>query len=298
MGNIDPDMQPILDGIAGRLAALEEVARPTREAVDLGPLTTRVVKLEAAFSAMAAALADSVQPETEPEAPADALPEGYRVMSALARKRGDEAGAWGATNNIVMTTWRGGAGTTGDPSLCDWRMDGSVALSYRNDGRRSGVLQVANPKFSSGRIGAMIEVLGANAVCAFFTYRDDTEKSGGKGKEFDFELIKRNGEVVWAIGIHMPKPGGGVVSSEKVYAPLKAGVHQYEIEHGDGFVAFYIDGERVAKFTPADVPGATWDLGHEMQSLFSVEWHQGWAGWSEADYATNQGKMRVLGYKG
>lgn len=320
MANIDPDMVPILEGIDTRIGDLtvrvEQIESSPIQSPDLSGLAARIEALEqqiadlpvsggpitisidtsdlvASVDSVAAAvrgLAAGEENPTDPPPPSSPeLPEGYRAMGDYTRRRGDQAGAWDASNNIVMTTWQGGVGTMGDPSLCDWRADGSVVLTYNHDGKRSGVLQFNRPTFKAGRIGAVIEVLDPGAVCAFFTYAQNA-------LEFDFELIKKDGAPVWAIGIHVPKAGGGVVSSPKVYVPLKSGPHEYEIEHTAEATTFYIDKAQVARFTPADVPGSTWSIDTTMQTLFSVEWHQGWAGWSNDDYAGGA-SMRVLGYR-
>lgn len=283
---IDPDMEPILDGITARLSALEAAPAPVGEAVDLGPLTARVVKLEAAFSAMAAALAALADPaQPEPETPAVALPEGYRRTGDFRRARGDAA-QWGV-DELIMTTWTGGAGTQGDPSLIEWDADGSALLTFVDGAPpRAGVLQLNRPKKASGRWGMIASDIQPGAVAAFFTYASN-------GLEMDWELCKVAGQPQWLIGIHMPKTGGGRVSSAKVTVPLAAGTHRYEIEHGPAATSFLLDGAEVARFTPADVPGATWDASTAVDVFCSVEHHGGWAGWGAADYAANTAQMRV-----
>ena len=89
------------------------------------------------------------------------------------------------------------------------------------------------------------------------------------------------------------KAGGGTISSAKKYAPLTEGVHRYEIEATADAVIFSVDGAEVARFTAADVPGATWDTTSAMEAFCSVEKHGSWAGWAASDYAANTGQMRV-----
>ncbi|WP_236848542.1 glycoside hydrolase family 16 protein [Cereibacter sphaeroides] len=263
---IDPDLTPLLDGLSARLAALE--AAPAGTPADLLPVTVRVSALEDRLSAMAVALAATGASGPDGSPDPVTLPTGYRRAGDFRRARGDAAD-W-AVDELIMTTWLGGAGTMGDPSLCQWESAGSVLLKHV-DGTppRSGVLQLNRPAPTTGPWGALLEVVDPGAVCAFFTY-------ARTAREFDFELIKKDGQPVWAVGIHMPKAGGGTVSSEKVLVPLAAGVHRYEIAQDAGAVTFRIDGAQVARFTPADVPGATWEMETPMQILCSVEHHGAW----------------------
>ncbi|MGC9449056.1 glycoside hydrolase family 16 protein [Cereibacter johrii] len=272
---IDPDLTPLLDGLSARLAALE--AAPAGTPADLLPVAARVSALEDRLSAMAVALAATGASGPDGSADPVTLPTGYRRAGDFRRARGDAAD-W-AVDELIMTTWLGGAGTMGDPSLCQWESAGSVLLKHV-DGTppRSGVLQLNRPAPATGPWGALLEVVDPGAVCAFFTYAQTA-------REFDFELIKKDGQPVWAVGIHMPKAGGGTVSSQKVLVPLAAGVHRYEIAQDAEAVTFRIDGAQVARFTPADVPGATWETETPMQILCSVEHHGAWAGWEAADYA-------------
>ncbi|ABN75734.1 glycoside hydrolase family 16 protein [Cereibacter sphaeroides] len=297
---IDPDVEPMLDEIRARLARLEE-GGPAQEPVDLTAILSRlgaleagastallprIVAIESTMGALAEALRSVAAPESgeplpvdpgEPVGQAPDLPTGYRRASDFRRARGDAAN-W-AVDELIMTTWLGGAGTMGDPSLISWESDGAAHLKYRDGSPpRSGVLQLNRPAKGSGLWGAILEVVDPGAVCAFFTYAKNA-------REFDFELIKKDGQPVWAVGIHMPKAGGGTVSSEKVYVPLESGVHRYEVGFDAQAVTFWIDGKQVGKFTAADVPGASWEMEAPMQILCSVEHHGGWAGWEAADYA-------------
>ncbi|MCE8421584.1 family 16 glycosylhydrolase, partial [Rhodovulum sulfidophilum] len=176
----------------------------------------------------------------------------YRRVGDFRRAYGNSAN-W-TLDELIQTQWLGGAGTMGEPSLCQWDSDGSALLKHVDGAPpRSGVLQLNKPAKATGKWGAILEVVDPGAVCAFFTYASNA-------REFDFELIKKDDKPVWAIGIHMPKAGGGTVSSEKVLVPLAAGVHRYEIAQDAEAVTFWIDGAQVARFTSADVPGATWEM--------------------------------------
>ncbi|MCE6952719.1 glycoside hydrolase family 16 protein [Cereibacter sphaeroides] len=279
---IDPDIQPFLDELAARVAALE-CATPASP--DLTSALARIAALETRTAGAATALAGGlVQPE-EPEIPAVVLPAGYRLLGDFRRARGDAA-QWG-TDELIMTTWQGGAGTMGDPSLITWGSDGTALLQFR-DGNppRAGVMQLNRPQKALGRWGMIAGDIKPGAVAAFFTY-------AGNGREFDFELGQVSGKPTWIIGIHQPKPGGGTVSSAKKHAALTEGAHRYEIEATADAVVFSIDGAEVARFTAADVPGATWDTTSAMEAFCSVEKHGSWAGWAAADYAANTAQMRV-----
>ncbi|UIJ33106.1 hypothetical protein LV780_19965 (plasmid) [Cereibacter azotoformans] len=56
-----------------------------------------------------------------------------------------------------------------------------------------------------------------------------------------------------------------------------------------------LDGAQVARFTPADVPGALWEMEAKMQILCSVEHHAAWAGWTAADHAGGAGAGTLSG---
>ncbi len=107
MGNIDPDMQPILDDLSARIAALEaKVNAPVNASVPASLILDvekmkRLIRDSSALGIVA--FADPTQPE--PETPAVALPEGYRRVGDYRRAHGNSAN-W-TLDELIQTQWLG-----------------------------------------------------------------------------------------------------------------------------------------------------------------------------------------------
>lgn len=303
----DPDLDPILDelragmgDLATRLQAAEE-----RPAADLAPLLSRLAALEArppvdmdALKAALRAWLDDAAPVTPP--PAIAMPAGFRPLDSYGIDRA-KTYAWGnAALAIYLPEWGVGPESVGKPSLIEYHQDGSATLRAEagpkdaKTGRSwyTGAMQVNRPKLATGRVGALVHVTDPSAVAAFFGYADN-------GKEIDFELTRdKAGAIGWSPAVHMPKAGGGRVSSSLrtlKRAPLADRPQALEYDLQADRCDFYCDGAIFETITPADMAaGGTWDTTTGMAQFLSVEHHGGWAGW---DYASGKASMRVHGLR-
>ena len=295
----DPDLEPILKDINERLKAVED-----RPQADLAPLLARLDALEArpavdmdAIKAALRAWLDDAAPVTPP---APVMPAGFRPLDSFGIDRA-QTGNWGnAALNIYLPTWGVGPESVGKPSLIEYHQDGSATLRAEAGpkdaatGRSwyTGAMQVNRPKIATGRVGALIHVTDPSAVAAFFGYADNS-------KEVDFELTRdKDGKIAWSPAVHMPKTGGGRVSSSKrtmTRAPLADKPQALEYDLRADRCDFYCDGVIFETITHADMAaGGTWDTTTGMAQFLSVEHHGGWAGW---DYASGKASMRVYGLR-
>ena len=242
----------------------------------------------------------------DPRKPVDpGVPSGdYPVLPAGMKKPGDYvrsanplAPQWG-TDEIVLTTWKGGAGTLGNPALATFPADGSMVLKARDIGGtwNSGVVQMTKRTPSLGRWGWVSSCEKPDAVCAMFTYEN------GSGAELDFEYIVRNGVYGWQINVHMPKTtgGSGQVRQPIPLVPMTQAEakkrHLYEIDFRVDECLFFIDGAQVGRITPAMLENnCTWKTTARFETFCSVEKHGGWAGHEYP--AGTEGQMTVWGIK-
>lgn len=219
-------------------------------------------------------------------------PPGYRAMQDYSFDK-TLSYNWGNSSlEIYLPNWAGGdtsylGGSQGTPSLVSYStVDKAVTLEGRVRASDNiweyGGFQLERPKKAKGRWGIVVSSDHANAVNAFFVYADNA-------KELDFELVKRNGVVGWAPGVHMPKTGGGRSSNTVRQAALGTftpGVAQrLEFELFDDRVEFFIDGVRFETVTHADMgSGFIWDTTTNVGPMISIERHNTWAGWTTDDY--------------
>ncbi len=297
---IDPDLEPILADLTARLKAVED-----RPQADLAPLLSRLDALEArpavdmdAIKSALRAWLDAAAPVTPP-ASTVTMPAGFKPLDSFGIDRAQTM-AWGnAALAIYLPTWGVGPESVGKPSLIEYHQDGSATLRAEAGpkdaatGRTwfTGAMQVNRPKLATGRVGALIHVTDPSAVAAFFGYADN-------GKEIDFELTFLDGMPAWSPAVHMPKTGGGRVSSSKRVmkrAPLADKPQALEYDLRADRCDFYCDGVIFETITPADMAaGGTWDTTTGMAQFLSVEHHGAWAGW---DYASGKAAMRVYGLR-
>lgn len=300
----DPDLDPILDELNARIKAVEE-----RPQADLTTLTARMDAMEARppvdMDALKAALRAwlDAAPVTPPApVPGVAMPAGFRPLDSFGIDRAQTM-IWGnAALNIYLPTWGVGPESVGKPSLIEYHQDGSATLRAEagpadpETGRTwfTGAMQLDRPKIAAGRVGAVIHVTEPSAVAAFFGY-------ASSGKEIDFELTRdKDGGIAWSPAVHMPRPGGGRVSSTKRVmnrAPLADRPQTLEYDLQADRCDFYCDGAVFETITPEDMAaGGSWDATTRMAQFLSVEHHGGWAGWTSADYAKGAA-MRVYGLR-
>ena len=264
------------------------------------PEMADVIGLQSALDALTARIAaleggTVVTPPTQP-APVTNVPTptGYRALQDYAIDKALSYN-WSSASGleIYLPNWAGGdtsylGGSQGTPSLVTYStVDKAVSLEGRvraaDNIWENGVFQLQRPSKAKGRWGIVVSSDHANAVNAFFVHADNA-------KELDFELVKRNGVIGWAPGVHMPKTGGGRSSNTVRQAALgafKLGVAQrLEFELFDDRVEFFIDGVRFETVTHADMSsGFIWDTTTNVVPMVSVERHNTWAGWTTADYA-------------
>lgn len=298
---IDPDLEPILADLRARLKAVEE-----RPQADLAPLLARVEALEArpavdmdAIKAALRAWLDAAAPVTPP-APTVTMPAGFKPLDSFGIDRAKTFNWNNPAISIYLPEWGVGPESVGKPSLIEYHQDGSATLRAEAGpkdaatGRSwyTGAMQMTRPKLATGHVGALIHVTDPSAVAAFFGYADN-------GKEIDFELTRdKDGKIAWTPAVHMPKAGGGRVSSTKrtmKRAPLADKPQALEYDLQTDRCDFYCDGAIFETITPADMAaGGIWDTTTGMAQFLSVEHHGAWAGW---DYASGKAAMRVYGLR-
>ena len=215
-------------------------------------------------------------------------PTGMRKPAEIARMSNN----WKA-GNLALPNWDYWA-----PELVEMNADGSATLRTRIIGGafKSGLMQIFRPTFSIGKVGAIFSVTDPNGVAAFFTYADNDKT------ECDFELVRRpGGALAWQLGLHMFVNGQrrNPPQGRTIFVPMTAAElaqdHHYEIDYQDGFVAFYIDGKEVGRYTQADVPDAPWSKTAKFDTFVGTYRHTGWSGFNAADYAAPTTVMHVKG---
>lgn len=228
------------------------------------------------------------EPEPTPE-PVDPLA-GMRLPANIPQMSNN----W-SRGNLVLPNW---TGTYWEPSLVQMNDDGSATLSTRIIGGafRSGLMQIFRPTFTFGKVGAVFSVKDPNGVAAFFTYADNDKT------EADFELVRRpGGSLAWQLNIHMFAGGRRNNPAKLIFVPVTAADlaqdHHYEIDYQDGFVAFYIDGKEVGRYTQADVPDAPWSKTAKFDTFVGTYRHTGWSGFTASDYAAPTTQMHVKGIR-
>lgn len=105
------------------------------------------------------------------------------------------------------------------------------------------------------------------AVFGMFTYKADWEHQ--PWVEFDFEFVGGDTTKV-QLAIHMEDAAGNHITlndhgQRKSIINLgfdaSEGFHTYEVTITDDAAIFYVDGQVVARFTSADMPGGIWNIG-------------------------------------
>lgn len=281
----DPDLDPILKDLRGADAALAQ---------RLDGIAARLERLEAAPPVPAPPAPEAPKP-AEP-LPAKGSPAGFSKIGDLKIDR-RLTFDWSAFD-IYLPQWGVGPKSLGRPSLLDWQPDGSVIVNAGFGERdpatgrswHTGAMQGQNGmRHALGRMGAEIHVTRPHAVAAFFAHADNA-------KEIDFELTFLDGKPGWSPAVHMPRTGGGRVSSSRRImrrAPLADRVQRLEYDLRPDRCDFYCDEQIFETIYPADMAeGGTWDTTTVMTVFLSVEHHDAWAGWGAGDYARGA-QMRV-----
>ncbi|WP_052649924.1 family 16 glycosylhydrolase [Paracoccus sp. PAMC 22219] len=105
------------------------------------------------------------------------------------------------------------------------------------------------------------------AVFGMFTYKADWEHQ--PWVEFDFEFVSADTTKVQlaihtedAAGTHITLNDNGLQKSViDLGFDATEGFHTYEVTVTDTATIFYFDGEIVARFSVADMPGGVWNVG-------------------------------------
>ena len=273
----DTDM-PTRKLLAEILSGLNAIAEAIESHLDAAPATPDPVTPP---------VQPPVTPPVTPEPPVTPAPAGMRKPAEITRMSAN----W-SRGNMALPDWSDWA-----PSLVQMNADGSATLSTRIIGGafKSGLMQIFLPTFTFGKVGTIAAITSPNGVAAFFTYADNDKT------ECDFELVRRpGGSLAWALGLHMFVNGQRRNPVASIHVPVTvaelAQEHHYEIDYQDGFVAFYIDGKEVGRYTQADLPtGTPWSTSAKFDTFIGTYRHTGWSGFNAADYAAPTTQMLVKG---